>query len=195
MILYYLVMILAALFVLKGIYNWVHAAVLRISLYIRLRGVCKSRGYEMNMPRFIFASFVRYSSRPDVIIKTGGVDYLIRIITCRQRKRVYHFVSHEWYVRVFRYYLLSLAFHSGTPLVLSRRARRLPPLDESFLSGEGDVKKQMVLLFNPSPLEITFNSPREGGKKVAANGTDYDGWLIYNGKAFSKMLGEDGAEE
>ncbi len=120
------------------------------------------------------------------MITAGDTVYCVRIIACRARKRHYHFVNHEWFVRVFRYYILSLAFHSGTPLTVSKRAMRLPPLDEKYLSN-GELKSRVALIFNPSPLEITFTS-RDNRREIATNGTDFDGWLIYNGKGFIQTL-------
>lgn len=183
-----LIIFLVVLFVLKGIYNWLHAIILRIALYIRLTGICRKKNFRIKTPRFIFASFFRYSSKPDIIIETESVDYLVRIITCRARKRIYHFVSHEWFVRMFRYYILSLPFHSGTPVTLSKCCRRLPPIDEKYTGPDGR-KKQVVLLFNPSPLEITCKmGPNR--REICSNGTDFGGWLIYNGKAFEQEISQ-----
>ena len=187
MILYYLLFILLALFIVKGIYNWIHAIILRIVLYIELDRICKKKGYKIEKPRFIFASFFCYSKNPDIIIRAGGIEYLVRIITCRARKRIYHFVNHEWFVRAFRYYILSLAFHSGTPVTLSKICKHLPPLDEKYLQPNGN-KKQVVLLFNPSPLEITLTT-RTNRREIGSNGTDFDGWVIYNGQGFKQELG------
>ena len=184
----YIIIFLLALFVLKAIYNILRAVILRIALYSRLSGICKKRGYELEKPRAIFASFFGYSKKPDIIIRTGETDYLVRIITCRARKRHYHFVSHEWFVRVFRYYILSLAFHSGTPLTLFKTAKYLPPLNEKYLAPDGK-NKRVILLFNPSPLEITFTS-KSNRREIGSNGTDFDGWTIYNGKAFAQAIGE-----
>lgn len=186
MILYYLLFIFLALFILKGIYNWLHAIILRIMLYIELNRICRKKSFKIEKPRFIFASFFCYSKKPDILIQAGGTDYLVRIITCRARKRIYHFVSHEWFVRVFRYYILTLAFHSGTPITLSKNCKHLPPLDEKYLQPNGS-KKQIVLMFNPSPLEITF-STRTNRRMIAYNGADFDGWVIYNGKGFKQVL-------
>ncbi len=180
--LYYAIVFLVILFVLKAIYNRIRATVLRALLYMKLKKICKKRGFEFTAPRFIFASFFRLSTKPDIVIKTPDEDLIVRIITCFARKRTYHFVNHEWFVRVFKYFLLSLAFHSGEPLTLSRRVLRLPPTDEEFLRPDGR-KKQEILLFSPSPLEITFNTS-SNRREIASNGTDFEAWLVFNGKGF-----------
>lgn len=184
MVLYYLLMFFIALFVVKGIYNWLHAIILRIALYSKLHKVCKKRGYEIEKPRFIFASFFLYSSKPDIIIRSDSTEYLIRIITCRARKRIYHFVNHEWFVRLYRLYIL-LPFLMED-IALFKRAKHLPLLDEKYIQERGR-KKLVVLLFNPSPLEITYTT-RTNRREIGTNGTNFDGWVIYNGKAFAQAL-------
>ena len=190
MVLYYALFFLFVLFVLKGLYNWIHAAILRVMLYAKLGRICREKGYELDKPRSIFASFFRLSARPDVVIRTPGVEYIVRIITCRARKRVYHFVNHEWFVRAFRYYILSLAFHSGEPLTVTKICKYLPPLEDKYISRDAERRQQVVLLFNPSPLEITYTT-RTNRREIGSNGTDFDGWLIYNAKGFASLLSED----
>ena len=187
MVLYYALFYLFILFILKGIYNWVHAIILRISMYAKLGKICHEKDFEIIKPRNMFASMFRFSSKPDIVIRTDGTEYLIRLITCRARKRVYHFVNHEWFVRAFRYYILTLAFHSGTPFTLTKRCKYLPPLDEKYISAESDRKHQIVLLFNPSPLEITYTT-KTNRREIGGNGSFFDGWLIYNANAFAKHL-------
>lgn len=189
MVLYYALFFLFVLFLLKGVYNWVHAAVLRVMLYSKLGAICRKKGYELQKPRFVFASFFRLSSEPDVIIRTPETEYLLRIITCRARKRVYHFVNHEWFVRAFRYYVLSLAFHSGEPLTVTKICKYLPPLDGKYISSDIDRRQQVVLLFNPSPLEITYTT-KSNQREIGSNNSDFDGWLIYNAKGFEKLLSD-----
>lgn len=184
MVLYYLFMFSVALFVAKGIYNIFRALSMRAALYIRLNKICKAKGFKIQKMRHFLAPFFRYSNKPDITLSTPDTDYLLRIITCRARKRTYHFVNHEWYVRAFKLYLL-VPFMSSESLVLSKHAGHLPPLDEKFLHPDGR-KKQVVLLFNPSPTDITFNSSNR--REIGSNGTDFDGWLIYNGKAFAQLL-------
>lgn len=189
MVLYYALFFLFVLFVLKGVYNWVHAIILRVMLYSKLGSICRKKGYELQKPRAIFASFFKLSSAPDVIIRTPDTEYLLRIITCRARKRVYHFVNHEWFVRALRYYVLSLAFHSGEPLTVTKTSKYLPPLDGKYISSDTDRKQQVVLLFNPSPLEITYTT-RSNQREIGGNDSDFDGWLIYNAKGFEKLLSD-----
>ena len=186
MILFYAVFFLFVLFVLKGIYNWVRAIILRFMLYAKLGRISRENGYTIETPRFILASFFKLSAKPDVIIRTSDTEYIVRIITCRARKRIYHFANHEWFVRAFRYYILSLAFHSGEPLTVTKICKYLPPLGEEYISC-GELRRQVVLLFNPSPLEITYTT-RTNQREIGTNGSDFDGWMIYNAKGFTNAL-------
>ena len=187
MVLIYMMIFCSALYLAKAFYNIVRAVILRAALYIRLSKICKKHGYEISRKRPFPASFFGFSRRPDMVIKTASAEYIVRLITCRARKRHYHFVSHEWFVRAFKVYML-LPFLQGDELTLFKHVKYIPPLDGEFTG----LEKQVVLLFNPSPLEITFTA-RGSAREIASNGSDFDGWLIYNARAFAKILeGEAG---
>lgn len=183
--LYYLILILFILAVLKGIYNGIHAVILRASFYVKLGKIGRKKGCDIEKPRCMPASFFGYSRRPDIIVRTADTEYLVRIITCRARKRIYHFVDHEWFVRAFRLYLL-MPFLSGESYTILKRCKHLPPLDGSYINA-GERRQQVVLLFNPSPLDITYTT-RSNRREIGSNGADFDGWLIYNSKGFLKLL-------
>ncbi len=102
MITYYLIYFFIALWIVKGLYNWIHAIILRLAMVQSIKKICKKRGFTLVKTRPIFASLFRFSPKPDMIVKTGGADYVLRVVTCRARKRIYHFVSHEWFVWVFK---------------------------------------------------------------------------------------------
>ncbi len=178
MIIYYIIYFLLAVWIFKGIYNFLRAIIMRIILYIRLTKICKKRGYELIFPRFIFASFLRTSRKPDIIIMTPETDFFVRIMTCRARLRVYHFVNHEWFVRVAKTALL-LPFLQGE-VTLHRHVGHMPPLE-----AEG-ARARTVLLFNPAPLSVTFAAGNR--RELASNGTDFEGWTTFNGKGFAEFL-------
>lgn len=171
-----------AALILKGAYNWVRAIFLRLSFLIGLGRICRENGFELKKPRAAFASFFRYSPKPDIIVKTGDAEYLIRLITCRARKRIYHFADHEWFVRALRLMLLLMSA-PGESLTLFRKLKRLPPLDEKYLTPDSKV----ILLFNPSPIVITFTT-HSNRREIGADSADFDGWLIYSANGFKKLL-------
>ncbi len=172
--------------ILKGVYNWVRAIVLRLTFISRLGRICRKNGYELKKPRNIFASFFCLSPKPDITVKVGGTEYLIRFITCRARKRAYHFADHEWFVRAMRLNLLFF-LSQGESLTLFRKLKRLPPIDREYLT-EGS---QVVLLFNPSPVSITFTGSNR--RETGADGAYFDGWLIYSANGFKKLLEQVGS--
>lgn len=172
-----------AALLLKGAYNWLRAIILRTSFIISLGRICREKGFELKKPRNIFASLFCLSPKPDITVKAGDAEYLIRLITCRARKRVYHFADHERFVRAMLLNLL-LFTAQGEHLTLFRRLKYLPPLDEKCLTPDSRV----VLLFNPSPLSVTFNeSPSR--RELGTDGADFNGWLIYSAAGFKKLLG------
>lgn len=184
--LYVILLFLLALFVAKAVYNRVRAVILRASLYLKLSKICKKRGFSFDTPRPFVASMIKFSKKPDILIETGGERFIVRIVTCFARKRHYCFVSPEWFVRVFKLYLPVFAEDELAPF---KRAKHIPPLDEKYLALGGRV----VLLFNPSPLEITF-AAAGSGREIASNGSVFDGMTIYNGKGFAEALEAAGEE-
>ena len=177
---------------LKGIYNWIRALITRGSLYRKLSKLCRNNGYELEKPRSPLASFFRFSKNPDVILRTTDREYLIRLVTCRARKRFWHFVSPEYAVRYMRFYFAAFGASKTTGLRAFERYFHLPPFDEDYMketytkNGE-TVQKQQILLFDPQPIRITC--VQGGNSSVnAASGTEFDGWLIYNAKGFSELL-------
>lgn len=175
-----------ALLLIKSIFNWLRTIYHRTKLYVNLGKLCRKNTYEMQNVRLPIATLFTYSSKPDIIIKTDDTEYIIRLITCRARKRIYHFANHEFFARAMRVTFMQRFATNPTTYTLFKHFKHLPPLDEKYLT-DGDLKKQVVLLFNPSPLEISYTS--KGSKKeIGGNGSNFDGWMIYNAKGFIKLL-------
>lgn len=113
-------------------------------------------------------------------------------VSCRARKRFWHFVSPEYAVRYLRFYFAVIGVSKATGFRAFERFFRLPPFDDTP-AGENTVKRQSILLFDPKPIQITCVS---GGARTenGVNGTEFDGWLIFDGKGFTEYLKNYGKE-
>ena len=178
-----LMVVLICLF-FKGIYNISRAIVLRVAFISKLSKLCKDKSYKLSLVRNPAFSFFRLSSAPDMILKTNDSEYIIRLITCRHRKRIWYFINDRIYVRVFRVFFTLRYSHRMDPFDVSKKLGHIPSLDKKYIKPNSTP----VYIFNPSPIEINYIT-EDNEKKLGANGSVIHGTAIYNGKGFLNMLG------
>lgn len=162
------------------LYNTGRALTLRIKFYKNLQNSCDKNGINFRKTRTFLSTFFMHSSKPDLVVETQDTEYLIRFITCRSKGRNYHFPSPEFYVSS----LYSTHVMSGLGLHSLASFRHLPSMNE--LSSEKESVQ--VLLFNPSPREITYVDQDKAQKALATNGTRYEGILFCNAQGFLDLL-------
>ena len=177
---------------IKTIYNWIRSFVLRANFKRKLSKLSFQLNIKIKIVGGFWKSFFQYTSKPDVILKASTHTYVIRFVSCRARKRFYHFVTPEYYAKYMK-------LHFAT-LVPSRRqvsidelgfrfgetAGYIPDFDEEYTKDYGNVKK--ILLFNPSPIVITCNC--DGKKQIVGNGSHFYDYTIYTAKGFLDLLVE-----
>ena len=181
-IIFLLIELLIVVLLAVNIYSFFRAVFIRSSFLKKLRVLSREKGYSLRAERKGFASFFKKSSLPDLILKAGDTEYLIRFITCFKRKRFYHFANSEYFAYFSRIFFALPLASKEEDLKGNERFSRIPPLREEYLKEEADVKKQVVLLFNPSPVEITY------GSKVVSNGDKIEDCIIYSGKGFLDLF-------
>ncbi len=178
-----LMVVLICLF-FKGIYNIVRATILRVAFMSKLSKLCRDKKYKLTFTRNPAASFFRVSSSPDITLKTDDTEYVIRLITCRHRKRIWYFINDRTYVRVFRVFFALRYSHRMDPFDISKKLGHIPPLDKKYIKSSSTP----VYIFNPSPVEINYIS-EDNEKKLGGNGSRIHTTTIYNGNGFLNMLG------
>lgn len=186
----FLAMIVLAVCMIKSIYQIIRVFVLRSSLEKEIDVICLEKEYEIEYLRTFTASIFKASSTPDVIIKTRNSEYLIRFITCRQRKRMWYFVNAEYYVRVLRVYFAFPGSRRYDPFDIIKKLGVLPPFEEKYTKSPTNLKKVPVMLFNPSPVEINYINEKNE-KFIAGNGSVLHGWTVYNSRGFLNALEKD----
>ena len=183
----FLLMILAVFCIAKRIYNFIRAAALRFVFKYKLRTICNEKKYKIKFLRNPILSFFKISSIPDVTVKTNEAEYLLRFITCRNRKRIWYFINDKIYVRVFRVFFATPGAPRHAPIDLSKKLGHIPPIDKKY--ADPRTKNMIpVLLFNPSPVEINYLD-EENQKLVAGNGSVIHGQTVYNANGFLNILG------
>lgn len=181
----YLVAAILVLFVVKMLFNFVRAVVLRVRFYIRLGKLCAERGYEMTKKRGMFASFFSMTKKADLAVRAHGQSYSVRLITCFAHKRAYHFINEQYYIRFARFgYVLPMS-RSINKIRFFEKLKKMPALEAG---QNGNVKQ--VLLLNPSPLEVFRLDENRMSKSLVVDGTNMYGWEVYGASGFLKMLRE-----
>lgn len=190
--------ILILAYLLKGAYNLIRAAIRRRALTARLMRIGREKGYAVQRVRSGAAALFRTSDRPDLVLDTPESEYRIRFLTCRSRKRFYHFVTPEYYVRYRKLYFAVVGVDKTTGLRLLESFRRLPPYAAEWSVGGKDENAgyggsepgakpiRPVILADPAPLRFTVAGSRPldapGGGKQA------DGWWFFSGTGFADFL-------
>ncbi len=199
--------ILILAFLLKGVYNFIRAAILRRRLIGRLRKIGREKGYTLRRVRPGIAAFFRVSDCPDLVLTTPEAEYRIRLLTCRSRKRFYHFVTPEYYVRYRKFYFAVVGVDRTTGLRLFETFRRLPPYAGEWAVGGNDGNEENnghdghdgdsgtdsgtkairpVILADPAPLRFTVAEDRP--LNAPGGGKQAKGWWFFSGSGFADFL-------
>ena len=168
----------------KTIYNWIRAFILRASFKRKLTKLCSEHCYDIKTVGGFWRSLFRYTSKPDIILKTPHTKYIIRFVTCRARKRFYHFVTPQFYAKYMKLYFAMFGASKELGFRMFETSGYIPELDESYTKKSDNV--QLILLFNPSPLVINCTS--NGKKEEAGNGSQFSNYTIYNANGFINLL-------
>ena len=177
---------------IKTIYNWIRAFVLRSNFKRKLTKLSSQRNYRIEIVGGFWKSLFQYTSKPDVILKASTYTYVIRFVSCRARKRFYHFVTPEYYAKYMKLHFAMLV-PSRRQVSIDELGFRLlessgyiPDFDEEYTKEYRNVKK--ILLFNPSPIVITCNC--DGKKEIVGNGSQFCDYTVYTAKGFLDLLVE-----
>ena len=179
--------ILVVFCVIKGIYNFAKTFILRFSFTRKLNKLCAEKKYKISYPRSPYASIFKCSSAPDIALKTPEKEYLIRLFTCRQRKRIFFFINANTYIKVFRVFFALPGSRRHDPFDIIKTLGQLPDPDSSFTKPTS-LEKVRVLLFNPAPAEINYID-ENNNKLIAGNGSVIHGWTVYSAEGIINALG------
>ena len=179
----YLFGIIFFLWFAKTIFNLVRAIVLRVSFYVKLKEICRVKGYAITLQRTPFASFFSMSKKSDLIVDTGGTRYSVRLLTCFAHKRAYHFINERYYVCFARFgYVLPMSKNINK-IRFFESLKKLPKL-----SDERNENTKQILIFNPSPIEIYQLEDSRINKSLVTNGSEMYGWLVYGASGFLNLI-------
>lgn len=172
---------LLALLLVFLFYPYARFAWKRISFCIRLKAVCRKRGFMLK-PSHLFWLFGNFNGeRCDFYVQTFDIVYAVKLCG-GTKKSIIDFVDATHYARCSLHFLLTNAVHSAVPRVKSKKRfdflYRFP--EEAYAS-----RLIPVILMNPVPLKVTDN-----GRGVG-NGDFVEEGYFYNAAGFLKKLREE----
>ncbi len=172
-------------FLIRFIYSFIRAFKIISDTLKKLEAVCDRRGYKLEKHRGIASMILFMPKETDVTIKGQDKEYRIRTISCLYTKKSYHFATVEhivtWYPQIIKIlFKKAESFYNG--FTSYRYCPRLK------LNETEDDKVENILLFDPSPFELT--TANEHGFHIAVEDGDAIGpYKAYRAKAFLEMLG------
>ena len=161
----------------------------RLFLIIKLKSICKSKGFDITV-NHIFRSMFKRENEPDIIIKTGDGGFRVFILTTRFHRVRYHFPNEEYFE----------IMKKGVSIVPGRGIR-MPKADSSatfnyefykteydnFDMSDDGSGLTTVLLVHPIPLEVSVVKKME--TVHLWNGDEfYKGIIFYSGGGFKELL-------
>lgn len=156
----------------------------RASLIRGLKRLGRVEGVSVKFLKSSYLSLLKLSSTPEVEVRVYGVTYLVRLYNSRSTRSV-HFASDKFTVSFGKYQGARrhgkglLSFASSVPI--GTRVRVFPPLDydrNEYAAAES------VIIFNPSPHEVSFVTEEKTSIRVAFTGDTVYGAKIFTARTF-----------
>ena len=176
---YILLILIPAVFA----YPYLRIVAKRMLLYLRIKKVCRRRGYTLKSSRL--GCFLATNQRKtwDFSIETETEILCVKLFAAKHKKsilkltdknRLYYFTNSLWLFSRW----------GQTTLTYNTKLRALPDCD----FGSGEVKKRTnILLIHPKCHEIHGIS-EEGDKRILAVGDTLRGMRLESGKTFLEYL-------
>ena len=166
----------------------------RVSLVVKLEGLKKLCDAKITYQRFPFLPTSMTSEKADITVEILDTVYLIRLYSGGGITKFVHFASPKYSVRFSRLKtgrfvingrirsrfvtFADSAFNVGTRVII------LPdfpiPEDDRFLGK----KIERVLLFNPTPNEVSYVTEEKTSIQTAFEGDEMYGIKVFTGSSF-----------
>ena len=161
-----------------------------------LRATCDA---TLSFRRCPMASFFHISAEPDAVVEIGNTLYLVRFISGISNRRNIHFASENFFVIYKDFKLAPGGIYpkgyrlkkQGAPTVSvtsSRHVRIMPNLvlPEEYATYEKSGIKKIVriLVFNPTPKEVSYVSEERTSVKAAFSQDEIYGYKIFTASTF-----------
>lgn len=159
----------------------------------------KECGAQIHFYRFPLSSFFKLTKKPDLSVELGDKLYLIRFINGKSRFKYLHFASPDFFVTYSKaLFTLSGFFHlrgryritenSGFSTTSRRSVKILPKLEipekiNDYCQKEGKTAVP-VLIFNPSPREISYIAEKRTSVMYAYFGDKVFGSMLFSPTSF-----------
>ncbi len=173
--------------------RYLRSLILRIKQIVRIRRVCRDKGYAIECMASPIRSVFISARRPEWVIETGTHTYCVHFLAVHNRHASLHFWDSYAYT-------LTVTRGRGARFVdrAPRRFNLLLTGDQSYserylhslyFPASPDFQSgttERILLLNPVPNEIGY---RKGtGTEYIGNGDTVFGFTVYDGRSFLQVL-------
>lgn len=164
----------------------------RIKLYRKIFKLRSVSGAEVKFLKLPLLSLFRLSSTPEISVKLGGAQYLVRIFNGGGIGKVVHFATAEYAVRFSRFRISAYVKLRGREKLVNARSGfavgtkviRVPKMNTSGIAPTEDVRTVEVMIFNPASGEVSFVTEEKTSIRVAFTGDDVLGTRIFTAGTF-----------
>ncbi len=203
-ILFYIIIIAAAIL----LFGFLRAVSKRIFLISKLTSLKRDADAKIKYRILPFFSLIKLSAKPEITVELGERVYLIRLIGARSGLSRVHFASPEYIVTVKG----RLSEGKGKKHVWGTRRGFLTVSPDNYIRKTGKVRilpklnipengafceKKLipVLIFNPSPHEVTYVTKEKNRVVAAFTGDEVYGQLIFTASSFVTYAERSAREE
>ncbi len=197
----FIIFIFSVYFIYQGVFFFIK----RVRTVVKISSLKKTNNAKITYTRMPFSSYFKLSPKPDIVVEIGRVTYLIRLINGKGALRFLHFASPEYFVtfskiRISFSGLLGLARKnrvSNSVSTSKRSVKILPHLEipEKYTKPDYQNKTVPVLIFTPTPNEITYVAETKTRIKPAFEGDLMYGQMIFTPSTFVSYADRTEREE
>ena len=177
--------VLVVLFLARFLVQLVRVMVMRTLFMYRIRSVCKTKNFQLEVHRWSLMSVFFKSSKIDLTIQTSDTVYRVKFLASFSSKRVFHFVDENNYVSYLKTFTALPMATKISEHIHFASFHRFPTYEKKRVEDKNEID---VLLFNPTPNSITCVS--DGTMTEAGNGTKIGNLFAYNGKGFCSVISQ-----
>lgn len=201
-----LVFSLILIYLIYRIYCFIRLVVKRCIAVKQLKKLGNEKNVKIKFTRSVFSTLFGMSSLPDVCAEVGDKIYLMRFYNGRGKKTQAHFANEEYSV-IYSIMLFQAVFSLRARTRINsmsqvrnvstfrRKVKIVPKLEipAEYRNAEEYGKSVIpVLVFNPTPSEVTYVSDEKTSIKLAFTGDEFRGIKIFTGSTVVNFLEREG---
>jgi hypothetical protein len=169
--------------------KYIRAFFKRISLKMRIKRVCRRRGYSYKIKASYYASVFFITDGAEIEVKTDDEIIAVKFFPCLIKRHTYTIKSEGgFYTRNNFNPIVVLRSRIGLSRILFRPKNDfvIHVNDDSGIPTELDTAKKNILCLHPIPVNV--NVVRTNREEQTFNGDKFLGYTVYSGSGLIDFL-------